>query len=91
MAAHCDDKHLSAGGSGSNLLTLFTETETARVYLLRKALPLIFEEAFKDLKDTSQILEPVDIWGLRVDPRPNCEDKLDPRIDVVLVKFLRAQ
>ncbi|KAG8871394.1 Non-classical phosphatidylinositol transfer protein (PITP) [Tulasnella sp. 331] len=67
----------------------FTETETARVHLLITSLPLIFEEAFKDLPDQSLKTTPADFWGVPIDPLKSADH--DPRVSVVLVKFLRAR
>jgi len=71
------------------LVQKFTEAERSAVKELVTALPLIFEEAFKDLKDEAQRLEPVDFWGVPIDPLKG--DAEDPRVDVILVKFLRAR
>lgn len=67
----------------------FTETETARVHLLITSLPLIFEEAFKDCPDQSLKTTPADFWGVPIDPLKSADH--DPRVSVILVKFLRAR
>jgi len=59
------------------------------VHLLITALPLIFEEAFKDLKEESARLAPVDFWNVPIDPQKAADE--DPRVSVILVKFLRAR
>ncbi|KAG8954115.1 Non-classical phosphatidylinositol transfer protein (PITP) [Tulasnella sp. 419] len=73
----------------SPLTKAFTPAEWDAVKELRTALPLIFGEAFKDLKDEATALEPVEIWGVSLDPNKGGID--DPRISVILVKFLRAR
>ncbi|KAG9001492.1 Non-classical phosphatidylinositol transfer protein (PITP) [Tulasnella sp. JGI-2019a] len=75
--------------SSSPLTDKFTETERARVHILISALPLIFEEAFKDLEDESLKTTPADFWGVPIDPLQSAD--LDPRVSVILVKFLRAR
>lgn len=74
--------------NSSPLTNQFTETERARVQLLVTTLPLIFEEAFKDLKDEAQCTASVDFWGVPIDP---LKGDADPRVSVILVKFLRAR
>jgi len=73
----------------SPLVQQFTEAERTGVKELITALPLIFEEAFKDLKDEDHKLEPVDFWGVPIDPLRG--DAEDPRVGVIVVKFLRAR
>ncbi|KAG8904936.1 Non-classical phosphatidylinositol transfer protein (PITP) [Tulasnella sp. 403] len=73
----------------SPLVEQFTETEKSAVKELITALPLIFEEAFKDLKDDAHKHEPVDFWGVPIDPLKG--DLEDPRVSVILIKFLRAR
>ncbi len=48
----------------SPLTKAFTEKERASVKELITELPLIFEAAFKDLKDEASVNEAVDIWGV---------------------------
>ena len=74
----------------TNTLTeQFTEAEKSSVQEIITALPLIFEEAFKDLKDEKHKLEAIDMWGVPIDPLKG--DTQDARVAVVLVKFLRAR
>lgn len=74
----------------SNSLTQqFTEAEKSGVQEIITALPLIFEEAFKDLKDETHQQEAVDFWGVPIDPLKG--DTQDARVDVIIVKFLRAR
>ena len=73
----------------SPLTEKFTEAERSAVKELITAHPLIFDEAFKDLKDDAHKHEPVDFWGVPIDPLKG--DAEDPRVSVILIKFLRAR
>ena len=72
----------------SALTKKFSDAEWSAVKEFRTVLPLIFEEAFKELKP-GKALDPVDIWGVKVDPSRGGVD--DPRISVILLKFLKAR
>lgn len=82
-------KHTALPEKTSPLVQAFTEGERSAVKDLVTRLPLIFEEAFKDLKDESHKLEAVDFWGVPIDPLKG--DAEDARVDVILVKFIRAR
>ncbi|KAG8902492.1 Non-classical phosphatidylinositol transfer protein (PITP) [Tulasnella sp. 408] len=82
-------KHTALPEKTNPLVQNFTEGEKSAVKELVTRLPLIFEEAFKDLKDESHKLEAVDFWGVPIDPLKG--DAEDARVDVILVKFIRAR
>ena len=67
------------------LTSKFTEAERTAVNELRTRLPLLLSEAFPDKADASTA--PFEIWGITLHP----ERVDDARLDVVLVKFLRAR
>jgi len=67
------------------LTSKFTEAERKAVNDLRTRLPLLLGEAYPDKTDAASA--PFEIWGLTLHP----ERIDDARLDVVLVKFLRAR
>ncbi|KAG8749040.1 Non-classical phosphatidylinositol transfer protein (PITP) [Ceratobasidium sp. 428] len=69
----------------SPLTSKFTEAERKAVDELRTRLPLLLGEAYPDKADAASA--PFEIWGLTLHP----ERVDDARLDVVLVKFLRAR
>jgi len=68
----------------NELTRKFTDAEWVKVKELRTALPLIFEEAFKEKSNPK---EPINLWGVPLNP----EKVDDARVSVILVKFLRAR
>lgn len=74
----------------SPLTDKFTSTETASVQVLTSALPEVFEEAFKDLKEAPLRQATIDFWGVPIDPI-NAANSGDARVSVILVHFLRAR
>ncbi|KAI0076602.1 CRAL/TRIO domain-containing protein [Panus rudis PR-1116 ss-1] len=71
----------------NELTKKFTEREWRALREFRRQLPQIFAEAYHpDSKGARS--EPVKLWGVTIDPyAPN----KDPRVSVVLMKFLRAR
>jgi len=69
----------------NSLTRKFTEAEWTGVRELRTKLPDILAEAFPDKSDAKTA--PISLWGVQIDPTA----PVDPRISVVLVKFLRAK
>lgn len=59
----------------------FTKEETDGVAKLKEKLPEILKNAFK-----TEEPEPYTLWGVALD-----KDLTDERLDVLLVKFLRAR
>ncbi|KAG5647504.1 hypothetical protein DXG03_009441 [Asterophora parasitica] len=70
----------------NTLTKRFTEAEWAALKKFRAELPQVFADGFPDdpkAKDT-----PITFWGVRIDPN---NAAADPRVSVILVKFLRAR
>ncbi|KAG8717173.1 Non-classical phosphatidylinositol transfer protein (PITP) [Ceratobasidium sp. 394] len=67
------------------LTSKFTEAERKAVDELRTRLPLLLGETYPEKADAASA--PFEIWGLTLDP----QRVDDARLDVVLVKFLRAR
>jgi len=67
------------------LTSKFAEAERKAVDELRTRLPLLLSEAYPEKVDAASA--PFEIWGLTLDP----QRVDDARLDVVLVKFLRAR
>lgn len=59
----------------------FSKEEAAAVAKLKAELPAILKSAFK-----TDVQEPYKLWGIALD-----KDSRDERLDVILVKFLRAR
>ncbi|KIY68870.1 CRAL/TRIO domain-containing protein [Cylindrobasidium torrendii FP15055 ss-10] len=64
----------------------FTTAEWASINQLRKELPAIFEEAYKEKKDAKPTS--ITLWGV---PINSLNPKADARVTVILLKFLRAR